>query len=587
MRTPIAPTRATRLIVAGCALLWVQGTALAATYEAVRLNGGQPIITQAMFTALGAESDGENINGPSVLRVPAWIAPTQRPDPNAQYYLYFAHHTGNYIRMAWAEQLEGPWQLYNIGSASGGGTTVGKGVLDLDLGTEPDAVDLGNSLRIYDHIASPDVFVDNANQRIVMYFHGPTMHGETGKGQKTFVATSADGLNFNLPAEGGQAGHGIQPVMLGIYYFRVFEYSGARYAISNHGWLYQALDANDPWSPPPGFDYGQELWTRRQDNPFQDYIDADPDPSLLAVRHSAVRVVGDTLEVFHSRIGDTPERILYCTIDLGVGGMDDWDPTYPPKEILRSELDWEGVNDPLLPSQSGAAPEDVHQLRDPCLFEDTDGELYLFYAGRGEDALGLARLTVVPDPVYELSIEASPDQISTGASATVTATLVDVARNRAPVADTTIQFSSNAAKNQGYVDPTSAITDSSGTATTTFYSQNRTGVVTVTATGPDGTLANTTITITKGGDEEPPPSGSIQGTVYVAGKPARRLPVVLEDLLGNTWTTTTNPKGKYTFDNVAAGDYVVSAEKDGLTDSVAVVMPFPEQPITGVDLHLQ
>ena len=40
----------------------------------------------------------------------------------------------------------------------------------------------------------------------------------------------------------------------------------------------------------------------------------------------------------------------------------------------------------------GAAPENVNQLRDPDIFEDSDGSLYLLYAGGGEDALGIAEL---------------------------------------------------------------------------------------------------------------------------------------------------------------------------------------------------
>jgi len=42
---------------------------------------------------------------------------------------------------------------------------------------------------------------------------------------------------------------------------------------------------------------------------------------------------------------------------------------------------------------TGTAPENVNQLRDPGIFEDADGTLYLLYAGRGEDALGIASLS--------------------------------------------------------------------------------------------------------------------------------------------------------------------------------------------------
>ena len=42
------------------------------------------------------------------------------------------------------------------------------------------------------HIASPDVHVDDLNNRVLMYFHGLDEFGL----QKTRVATSSDGVNF-------------------------------------------------------------------------------------------------------------------------------------------------------------------------------------------------------------------------------------------------------------------------------------------------------------------------------------------------------------------------------------------------------
>jgi hypothetical protein len=47
-----------------------------------------------------------------------------------------------------------------------------------------------------------------------------------------------------------------------------------------------------------------------------------------------------------------------------------------------------------LGARSGA-PENVNQLRDPCLFEVRDGELYVIYTAAGEDALGLLHLEFV------------------------------------------------------------------------------------------------------------------------------------------------------------------------------------------------
>jgi len=347
--------------------------------RATRLNEGQPIIDQAMFTALGATHfEGFNINGPSLIRIPDWIDPQDRIDPSAVYYLYFAHHRGNYIRLAWAADLEGPWHLHRVGA----GVAIGsRGVLDLGLA---DRIDLDHGLAIFDHIASPEVLADDANQRIVMYFHGPTLHNGVDMGQKTFVAVSEDGLTF---------GDGIVPVILGNFYFRVFQFRGELYAISNEGEMHQALDPGDPWSAPPGFDHAHDLWIHRLDNPFQQVLD-DAFTGLV-LRHSALHRIGRTLYVFHTRKFDAPERILVSTIDLRDGDFGSWKPSFPPAEVLTAEPGWEGGELLPLPSARGPAPENVHQLRDPDVFQDADGQLYLLYCGRGEDAIGIAGLELV------------------------------------------------------------------------------------------------------------------------------------------------------------------------------------------------
>jgi hypothetical protein len=44
-----------------------------------------------------------NLNFPSLIRVPDWI-----DQPLGRYYLYFSSHHGLYIRLAYADQVEGP-----------------------------------------------------------------------------------------------------------------------------------------------------------------------------------------------------------------------------------------------------------------------------------------------------------------------------------------------------------------------------------------------------------------------------------------------------------------------------------------------
>lgn len=46
-----------------------------------------------------------------MIRVPNWLE-----DPLGQYYLYFADHKGGYIRLAFADAIEGPWTVHEPGS---------------------------------------------------------------------------------------------------------------------------------------------------------------------------------------------------------------------------------------------------------------------------------------------------------------------------------------------------------------------------------------------------------------------------------------------------------------------------------------
>ena len=65
-----------------------------------------PIITADLSTEIG-----NNINGPSLIRVPDWIE-----NPLGSYYLHFAHHSGQFIRMAYANDLCGPWHYLKGGT---------------------------------------------------------------------------------------------------------------------------------------------------------------------------------------------------------------------------------------------------------------------------------------------------------------------------------------------------------------------------------------------------------------------------------------------------------------------------------------
>jgi len=65
-----------------------------------------PIVTPDSHPSIG-----ENIQGPSLICVPDWVE-----DRLGRYYLYFADHKGKYIRLAYADELTGPWQIHVPGS---------------------------------------------------------------------------------------------------------------------------------------------------------------------------------------------------------------------------------------------------------------------------------------------------------------------------------------------------------------------------------------------------------------------------------------------------------------------------------------
>ena len=65
-----------------------------------------PIITPDLHPSIG-----HNIQGPSLIRVPDWVS-----EPLGSYYLYFADHKGRYIRLAYADNLRGPWKIHPPGT---------------------------------------------------------------------------------------------------------------------------------------------------------------------------------------------------------------------------------------------------------------------------------------------------------------------------------------------------------------------------------------------------------------------------------------------------------------------------------------
>ena len=309
-----------------------------------------PIISPDLHPSIG-----QNIQGPSVIRVPDWV-----DDPLGAFYLYFADHKGRYIRLAYADDLLGPWHIHAPGSLQ---------IADSRFLTDPPDVSpeqlerlrarrgAGAAALSHDlltevttpHIASPDVHVDEANRRIVMYFHG--LDGVSR--QVSRVATSSDGIHFDA-----------RPEVLGRTYMRVFEHDGYTFAMSMPGQFYRSRN------PLGGFEEGPRLFN----------------PSM---RHAALLTRGETLYVFWTQVGDVPEHIKLSTIDLS-GDWMTWSET-DGIEVLRPEHAWEGADAPLEPSIRSTAYGHVNQLRDPAIIED-GGRVFLLYAVAGESGIAIAEV---------------------------------------------------------------------------------------------------------------------------------------------------------------------------------------------------
>ncbi|NQZ70928.1 MAG: hypothetical protein HRT89_22990 [Lentisphaeria bacterium] len=255
-----------------------------------------PIITPNMD-----DNMGENINGPSLIRVPDWIE-----NPLGKYYLYFADHQGTYIRLAYADELKGPWQMHSPGTLQ---------LVDSFFGS---------------HIASPDVHVMHDQKEIRMYYHGCCLPQPPH--QTTHLATSPDGLNFTANEE-----------TLGSSYWRAFQWCGYWYTLEMPGIFRRSLDGIG------NFEAGPTLFTED-------------------MRHAAVKRVGDTLTVFYSNAGDCPERILMSRIQL-TEDWQNWQAS-DPQTVLVPETDYEGADCPLEVSERGAVHHRANQLRDPCIFEE-------------------------------------------------------------------------------------------------------------------------------------------------------------------------------------------------------------------------
>ena len=310
--------------------------------------------------------------------MPDWVV-----EPLGDYYLYFSHHKGDHLRLAYANHPNGPWTLYEAGilafedSGFPASDLPQRDPVDALMSTVRDysisvwrdifmaicqslvtaqqqrkAQSLAMAATTKAHIASPEIVVDNNHRQIEMFYHGQ----DDTLSQSSRVALSHNGIDFRA----------LDGVILGAY-LRSLIFREAYYLLGAPGILYRSDRLLGPFEA-----HSTSL------------LDSD-------TRHTGIWLDGDTLRIVWSRVGDATERILLSSIDLS---NDDWNQSRATAstELIRPMRDWEGANQPLMPSFRGEMGGSVNQLRDPFIFQDQDGQLYLVYTGGVEQAIGIVQL---------------------------------------------------------------------------------------------------------------------------------------------------------------------------------------------------
>lgn len=321
--------------------------------------GDAPIIRPDMLPG----TDGENINGPSLIRVPSWVK-----NPLGRYYLYFAHHNGKYLRLAYADDIAGPWKIH-----------------------VPGVLKLGEQGAVKGHVASPEAIVDEVNRRIVLFYHGNHPGRKAGAGpdeakatpQLTAAAVSGNGLHFTATN-----------VVVGPAYLRVFQHRGRWFALNQSGELRIAARLGDPFEPVARIidpEIVDAVDPAKRGEPGATPAENRPTsgPFRYAMRHIGTDVWDNRLIIYFSCAGHRPERILATVVALE-GEPETWR-AKGVIEVLRAEREWEGGRLPLAYSRGGITREPVNQLRDPDVYREGE-RAWLLYSIAGENGLGLARL---------------------------------------------------------------------------------------------------------------------------------------------------------------------------------------------------
>lgn len=361
----------TSLIASGWTLRAAAADEGVTTPTAVRFKEN-PIIRPEMLPG----EDGANICDPSLMRAPEWLK-----KPLGKYYLYFADHKGAYIRLAYADRVQGPWKIYEPGT------------LKLDQVVAVAKAAAGNRAAEIKggHISSPDVLVDNEKKEIRMYFHFQIAPSDLW-GHKSLVAVSKDGIHFDVVGNKPICGP----------YIRVFQRDGYYYAVDRSAAVLRSRDGlKDFEAGNPSFAeavghkvLGAATQPAAAPKATGKKKQQDGEEEVPGqIRHTTLLLDGNVMSVYLSRAGDLPESIMLAKADLS-GDWKTWRLS-APVPVLAPEMDYEGGN---VPPKAPTNPEMrklprpmFRELRDPYVFRD-EGITYLLYSVAGERGIAGAIL---------------------------------------------------------------------------------------------------------------------------------------------------------------------------------------------------
>ena len=326
------------------------------TQASIRPLNDSPIITPEMLPG----NDGANINGPSLVRMPDHI-----PGVLGKYYCYFAHHNGEYIRLAYADSLAGPWTIYEPGViplASVPAFRQDRGHL-----ASPDALWIGETLYVYVHgMISAETYDELGLDPLDI----------TTGGQRTALLTSQDGIHFS-EATG----------ILGSFYMRVFKQAASYYAIALGGQLLRADQG-----PDKPFTFGpvipDSLFPRlRIGNAIGSF---DPKDNDRRIRHVAIdEDPQGNFWVYYTCSYEQPESIYRARLIIS----DNWQDWHLKDEVCirRPSASWEGADLPKSISKNGPPHEPEHALRDPAIYREGD-QVYVLWSVAGEQSIAIGQL---------------------------------------------------------------------------------------------------------------------------------------------------------------------------------------------------